>query len=74
MVQPDVDLVALNPQPLPPDATINLVALNPQPLPPDATIELVALNPQPLPPEATITSWPSTRSRCRPACASTWSP
>jgi hypothetical protein len=42
------------PQPLPPDATINLVALNPQPLPPDATIELVALNPQPLPPEVTI--------------------
>ena len=29
-----VDLVALNPQPLPPDATIKLVALNPQPLPP----------------------------------------
>ncbi len=49
-----VDLVALNPQPLPPDAKIKLVALNPQPLPPDATIELVALNPQPLPPQATI--------------------
>jgi IstB-like ATP binding protein len=49
-----VNLVALNPQPLPPDASINLVALNPQPLPPDATIELVALNPQPLPPETTI--------------------
>jgi hypothetical protein len=49
-----VDLVALNPQPLPPDASINLVALNPQPLPPDATIELVTLNPQPLPPETTI--------------------
>jgi hypothetical protein len=54
MEQRSVDLVALNPQPLPPDATIKLVALNPQPLPPDATIELVALNPQPLPPEATI--------------------
>jgi hypothetical protein len=49
-----VDLVALNPQPLPPDASIKLVALNPQPLPPDATIELVTLNPQPLPPETTI--------------------
>ena len=54
MDQPSVDLVALNPQPLPPDAKIKLVALNPQPLPPDATIELVALNPQPLPPQATI--------------------
>ena len=54
MDQPSVDLVALNPQPLPPDANIKLVALNPQPLPPDATIELVALNPQPLPPQATI--------------------
>jgi hypothetical protein len=54
MEQSSVNLVALNPQPLPPDAAINLVALNPQPLPPDARIELVALNPQPLPPEATI--------------------
>jgi len=36
MDQPDVHLVALNPQPLPPNATINLVALNPQPLPPRA--------------------------------------
>ena len=50
MEQPSIDLVELNPQPLPPDATIRLIALNPQPLPPDATIELVALNPQPLPP------------------------
>jgi hypothetical protein len=33
MEQPSVNLLALNPQPLPPDATINLVALNPQPLP-----------------------------------------
>ncbi len=54
MVHPSVDLVALNPQPLPPNADIKLVSLNPQPLPPDATIELVALNPQPLPPDATI--------------------
>ena len=54
MEQPSIDLVELNPQPLPPDAEINLVALNPQPLPPDATIELVALNPQPLPPQAKI--------------------
>ena len=38
MDQPTVDLLALNPQPLPPDAKIKLVALNPQPLPPDATI------------------------------------
>ena len=50
MEQPGVDLVALNPQPIPPGIKINLVALNPQALPPDATIELVALNPQPLPP------------------------
>ena len=54
MVHPSVDLVALNPQPLPPNADIKLVSLNPQPLPPDARIELVALNPQPLPPDATI--------------------
>jgi hypothetical protein len=38
VASPSVDLVALNPQPLPPDATIRLIALNPQPLPPDARI------------------------------------
>ena len=54
MEQPSVNLVALNPQPLPPDATINLVALNPQPLPPKTTIDFVALNPQPLPPSGTL--------------------
>jgi hypothetical protein len=70
MDQPSIDLVALNPQPLPPDARIKLVALNPQPLPPDATIELVALNPQP--PQATINPWlRSTPSRCRPRQRST---
>jgi hypothetical protein len=61
--QSAVNLVALTPQPLPPDATIELVGLNPQPLPPDATINLVALNPQPLP--------PGVRSRCRPTRRST---
>ena len=71
MVQPNVDLVALNPQPLPPDATINLVLLNPQPLPPDTTIELVALICSRCRRRRPSTSWPSTRSRCRPACAST---
>jgi hypothetical protein len=30
--------------------SVNLVALNPQPLPPKATIDFVALNPQLLPP------------------------
>jgi hypothetical protein len=43
MAQPSVNLVALYPQPLPPDATINLVALNPQPLPPSGTLEFVAV-------------------------------
>jgi hypothetical protein len=38
MELPSVDLVALNPQPIPPGVQIKLVALNPQPLPPDATI------------------------------------
>jgi hypothetical protein len=36
-----VDLVALNPQPIPPGATINLVALNAQPLPPSETLNFV---------------------------------
>jgi hypothetical protein len=45
-------------------SSINLVALNPQPLPPGATIDFVALNPQPLPPNATlefvsVASWPA---------------
>ena len=31
MEKPSVDLVALNPQPLPPDATIDLVALAARP-------------------------------------------
>ena len=50
----DINIVALNPQPLPPGIRINLVGLNPQPLPPDATITLLAPGPQPLPPDATI--------------------
>ena len=59
-----VSIVALNPQPLPPIASLagiadmlSAVALNPQPLPPVAslasiadTLSAVALNPQPLPP------------------------
>jgi hypothetical protein len=59
MELPSVDLIALtstaaaarcddqprraNPQPLPPDATIQLLALNPQQVPLEATINLVAL-------------------------------
>jgi len=57
-----IDLVALNPQPLPPktrqilDAVIDAVALNPQPLPPKVADALrsvlgaVSLHPQPEPP------------------------
>ena len=57
-----IDLVALNPQPLPPktrqilDSVIDAVALNPQPLPPKvaealrAVVGAVSLNPQPEPP------------------------
>jgi hypothetical protein len=64
MELPSVDLVALNPQPIPPGVQIKLVALNPQPLPPKATIDFVALNPQPLPPNATldfvsVAAWPA---------------
>lgn len=56
-----VSAVALNPQPLPPVAslagiadTLSAVALNPQPLPPvngiSDALSAVAVNPQPLPP------------------------
>ena len=51
---PTLNLVALNPQPIPPGTRIRLVALNPQPLPPKTTIDFVALNPQPLPPSGTL--------------------
>ncbi len=64
----DVNLVALNPQPLPPRTRINLVGLNPQPLPPDATISFLATGPHAL--SAGHDDQPrgaSTRSRSRPA-------
>jgi hypothetical protein len=44
---PPAEAVALNPQPLPPEG-VDIVAMNPQPLPP---ADAVALNPQPLPPD-----------------------
>ena len=64
MVRSVLDLVALNPQPLPPkttqilDSVIDAVALNPQPLPPKvaaamrSVVDAVSLNPQPEPPGA----------------------
>ena len=57
-----IDLVALNPQPLPPktrqilDSVFDAVALNPQPLPPKvvealrSVVNAVSLHPQPEPP------------------------
>ena len=62
MVGSVIDLVALNPQPLPPKtqqilaSVIDAVALNPQPLPPKvaealrSVVDAVSLNPQPEPP------------------------
>jgi hypothetical protein len=38
-----INLVALNPQPLPPKARIDFVALNPQALPPNGTLEFVSV-------------------------------
>ena len=38
----------------PPGVRLNLVALNPPPLPPKATIDFVALNPQSLPPSGIL--------------------
>jgi hypothetical protein len=53
---------------------INIVALNPQPLPPGIRINLVGLNPQPLPPDATISLLGPVHRRSRKARRSTWWP